>query len=95
MFRSESEIIGPMDGSIDVIVAAFAVVLPKIKAQTIKGLALTGRYRQPNPPDLPTFKGVSLPGVGLSGWLRRIGAAADAARHPANFGKVVKWPAMP
>jgi hypothetical protein len=41
----------------------------RIKAPTIKRLAVKGRYREPTLPDLPTFKQGGLPGAELSGWL--------------------------
>jgi tripartite-type tricarboxylate transporter receptor subunit TctC len=58
-----------MNGSIDVIVEVFPVVMGQIKAQTIRGLAVTGAARQPSLPDVPTFKEAGLPGIDLTGWL--------------------------
>jgi tripartite-type tricarboxylate transporter receptor subunit TctC len=62
-----------MNGSIDVIVEVFPVVMGQIQAHTIRGLAVTGAERQPSLPDVPTFAEAGLPGIDLTGWIGLFG----------------------
>jgi len=78
-----------MNGSIDMIVEVFPVVMAQIKAHTINGLAVTSAHRQPALPDVPTFKEAGYPGIDLAGWIGLYGPPQMPEDVRQMLGKAV------
>lgn len=57
-----------LGGHVDMLNADFPVLLPMIKANTIKAVALFGPERSPLLPEIPTTKELGLPDVVMENW---------------------------
>jgi tripartite-type tricarboxylate transporter receptor subunit TctC len=57
-----------VSGQIDVMVDAPAVILPQLRAGTVKALAVLARRRLDQAPDVPTADEVGLPALYVSNW---------------------------
>lgn len=63
------------------------VILPQIKAGTLRGIALGGRERAPTAPDVPTTAEVGMPDLVIENWY---GMVAPAGTPPAIVAKLNK-----
>jgi tripartite-type tricarboxylate transporter receptor subunit TctC len=57
-----------LGGHVDMLNADFPVLLPMVKAGTVKAVALFGPERSPLLPEIPTTKELGLPGVVMENW---------------------------
>jgi tripartite-type tricarboxylate transporter receptor subunit TctC len=57
-----------LSGQIDMMIDAPAVILPQLRAGTIKVLAVLARMRLAQAPDIPTADEAGLPGLYVSNW---------------------------
>jgi tripartite-type tricarboxylate transporter receptor subunit TctC len=57
-----------LGGHVDMLNADLPVLLPLVKAESVKALALLARERTPLLPDLPTTKELGLPSVVMESW---------------------------
>jgi len=57
-----------MSGQIDMMIDAPVVILPQLRAGTVKALAVLARRRLVQAPDVPTADEAGLPGVYVSNW---------------------------
>lgn len=64
-----------LGGEIEVYLNAAVNLLPLIKTERVKALAITGDQRYPAVPNVPTFKEAGLPGFNAKGWFALIGPA--------------------
>ncbi len=64
-----------LGGEIEVYLNAAVNLLPLIKTDRVKALAITGDQRYPAVPKVPTFKEAGLPGFNAKGWFGLIGPA--------------------
>lgn len=72
-------------GQVQVIFDALPAAIGNVKAGKLKILALTGKTRHPNFPDVPTFAEAGLPDYSPTAW---IGLFAPAATPPAVVAKL-------
>ena len=61
-------VIDLLGGHVDLAFVSLASVVPQIKAQKLRPLAVTSPLRSPLMPDLPTFNEAGLPGYEVIGW---------------------------
>ena len=61
-------VIDLLGGHVDLAFVSLASVVPQIKAQKLRALAVTSPLRSPLMPDLPTFNEAGLPGYEVIGW---------------------------
>jgi tripartite-type tricarboxylate transporter receptor subunit TctC len=64
-----------LGGEIEVYLNAAVNLLPLIKTERVKALAITGDQRYPAVPNVPTFKEAGLPSFNAKGWFALIGPA--------------------
>jgi len=85
-----------LGGQVELIFHNAPVLLPHVKAGTIRGLGVTSANRQPSAPDLPTIAEAGVPGFEVTAWF---GFMAPAATPQPVIAKVhadvVKVLAMP
>src|SRR5438067_1707822 len=58
----------PGRGQIDLLIGAPSIVLPQVRAGTIKAYAVTAKTRLAAAPDIPSVDEAGLPGLYISGW---------------------------
>jgi tripartite-type tricarboxylate transporter receptor subunit TctC len=76
-----------LGGHVDMLNADFPVLLPLVKAGSVKALALFGTERSPLLPDVPTTAELGLPGVVMENWY---GIFLPAGAPPAVRDKLEK-----
>jgi tripartite-type tricarboxylate transporter receptor subunit TctC len=74
-----------LGGQVDLAILDVAVVLPQLRAGTLKALAVSSTRRFEGLPDVPTFAEAGVPGYEASGWL---GLMAPAATPPAVVARL-------
>ncbi len=62
-----------LGGEIEVYLNAAVNLMPLIKGDRVKALAITGDQRYPTVPNVPTFKEAGLPSFNAKGWFALIG----------------------
>lgn len=72
-------------GQVELAILDVAVVLPQIRAGTLKALAVSSSKRFEGLPDVPTFAEAGVPGYEASGWL---GLMAPAGTPPAVISRL-------
>ena len=84
-------------GQTQVMFATMPTILPYVKSDKLRGLAVTGPSRDPSMPDLPSIS-ETLPGFDVKNW---IGLFAPAGTPPAivkklhdEVGKIMQQPAV-
>ena len=85
-----------MAGRIDVMFAVTGGVAPLIESGKVRGLAISGRARQPAAPNVPTFAEVGFPSFDASfyfGVVAPKGTPADiSSRFARDMGRVINTP---
>ncbi|HMJ44082.1 MAG TPA: tripartite tricarboxylate transporter substrate binding protein, partial [Pseudolabrys sp.] len=76
-----------LGGHVDMLNADMPVLLPLVKGNTVKALALFGAERSPLLPDVPTTAELGLPSVVMESWY---GVFLPAGVPPAARGKLEK-----
>lgn len=86
-----------MGGQTQLMFATMPTILPYVKSDKLRGLAVTGATRDPSMPDLPSIS-ETLPGFDVKNW---IGLFAPAGTPPAivkklhaEVGKIMQQPAV-
>jgi len=86
-----------MSGDTQVMFATMPTILPYVKSEKLRGLAVTGASRDPSMPDLPSIS-ETLPGFDVKNW---IGLFAPAGTPPAivkklhdEVSKIMQQPAV-
>jgi tripartite-type tricarboxylate transporter receptor subunit TctC len=74
-----------LGGQVELAILDVAVVLPQLRAGTLKALAVTSTKRFEGLPDVPTFAEAGVPGYEASGWL---GLMAPAETPPAVISRL-------
>jgi len=77
---SAASIAAVMAGEIDCTIGSTNSVGPQVKANRVRGLAVTGLHRAPAFPNLPTISEAGVPGFHVNGWY---GFYAPAGTPPA------------
>jgi tripartite-type tricarboxylate transporter receptor subunit TctC len=57
-----------LSGRVQLMFSSVVAILPHIRAEKLRGLAVTGAKRMPSMPDLPTIAESGLPGYEASSW---------------------------
>jgi tripartite-type tricarboxylate transporter receptor subunit TctC len=78
-------IIDLMGGQTSLLFATMPTVLPQVQAGKLKALAVTGAYRSPAAPELPTIAEAALPGFEVTNW---IGLFAPAGTQREIVGRL-------
>src|SRR5258708_11289459 len=71
-----------LSGRVQLMFSSVVAILPHIRAERLRGLAVTGTRRLPSMPDLPTIAESGVPGYEASSWY---GVLAPAGAPPANL----------
>jgi tripartite-type tricarboxylate transporter receptor subunit TctC len=58
-----------LGGQIDVVVGLPNIILPQIRAGTLRGLGISTLQRWPRAPEIPTFVEQGFPGFSITGWV--------------------------
>lgn len=75
-FRTGPEVLtGVMRGDVQLFVDAPPLIAPQAKVGALKVLAVTGRVREPDLPDVPTIAEAGFPGAEAEAWLGLIAPA--------------------
>jgi tripartite-type tricarboxylate transporter receptor subunit TctC len=89
-------VIDLLGGQIDLAFVSLASVVPQIRAQKLRALAVTSAIRSALMPDLPTFNEAGLPGYEVIGWFGVVVPARTPitviARLHAQITKALKEP---
>ena len=75
-YNTSSAISSVMAGDTQVFFNALPPVMSNIAGGKLKALAITGKSRHPQLPDVPTFNEVGIPGFDLSSWFGLMAPAA-------------------
>lgn len=77
-------------GQVNVIFDALPAAIGNVKAGKLKILALTGKTRHPNFPDVPTFAEAGLPDYSPTAWIGLFAPAATPAPIVAKLGEAMQ-----
>lgn len=75
-------------GQVDLTVAGFSTTYPQVKAGRLKAIAVTGKDRSPNAPNLPTV-GETVPGYQALGWFGYFAPKGTSQGLIATFNAAV------
>jgi tripartite-type tricarboxylate transporter receptor subunit TctC len=85
-----------LSGRVQVMFSSVVAILPHIKAEKLRGLAVTGSRRLPSMPNLPTIAESGLPGYEASSWYGVLAPAGTpreiVARLNSELVKVLDQP---
>ena len=77
-------------GQVNVIFDALPAAIGNVRAGKLKILALTGKSRHPNFPDVPTFAEVGLPDYAPTAWIGLLAPAGTPAPVVAKLGEAMQ-----
>jgi tripartite-type tricarboxylate transporter receptor subunit TctC len=77
-------------GQVNVIFDALPAAIGNVRAGKLKILALTGKTRHPNFPDVPTFAEVGLPDYAPTAWIGLLAPAGTPAPVVAKLGEAMQ-----
>ncbi len=77
-------------GQVNVIFDALPAAIGNVRAGKLKILALTGKSRHPNFPDVPTFAEVGLPDYAPTAWIGLLAPAGTPAPIVAKLGEAMQ-----
>lgn len=77
-------------GQVDVIFDALPAAIGNVKAGKLKILAITGKTRHPNFPDVPTFAEAGLPDYSPTAWIGLFAPAGTPAPIVAKLGDAMQ-----
>jgi len=77
-------------GQVHVIFDALPAAIGNVRAGKLKILALTGKSRHPNFPDVPTFAEVGLPDYAPTAWIGLLAPAGTPAPIVAKLGEAMQ-----
>jgi tripartite-type tricarboxylate transporter receptor subunit TctC len=77
-------------GQVNVIFDALPAAIGNVKAGKLKILALTGKTRHPNFPDVPTFAEAGLPDYSPTAWIGLFAPAGTPAAVVAKLGEAMQ-----
>jgi tripartite-type tricarboxylate transporter receptor subunit TctC len=77
-------------GQVNVIFDALPAAIGNVRAGKLKILALTGKTRHPNFPDVPTFAEAGLPDYAPTAWIGLFAPAATPAPIVAKLGEAMQ-----
>jgi tripartite-type tricarboxylate transporter receptor subunit TctC len=77
-------------GQVNVIFDALPAAIGNVRAGKLKILALTGKTRHPNFPDVPTFTEAGLPDYSPTAWIGLFAPAATPAPIVAKLGEAMQ-----
>jgi tripartite-type tricarboxylate transporter receptor subunit TctC len=79
-YRSGTEgLTGLIRGDVDMLLDSPAVMVPHVKEGSIKVLATTGRGREPQLPDVPTFRQIGFPVAEYESWFGLVAPAGTSS----------------
>ena len=85
-----------LSGRVQLMFSSVVAILPHIKSEKLRGLAVTGRRRLPSMPDLPTIAESGLPGYEASSWYGVLAPAGTPREIVARLNaELVKALAQP
>ena len=77
-------------GQVNIIFDALPAAIGNVRAGKLKILALTGKTRHPNFPDIPTFAGAGLPDYAPTAWIGLFAPAGTPAPIIAKLGEAMQ-----
>jgi tripartite-type tricarboxylate transporter receptor subunit TctC len=77
-------------GDVQLFVDAPTIVVPQVRAGTIKALVVTGRLRDPELPDVPTVAEAGYPSAEAEAWIGLVAPAATPAAITARLNGTIQ-----
>ena len=87
---SAPQVVALGGGEVDWAMENFGAVLPMVQSGRVRLLAVASHARNPQAPDVPTFKEAGLPDVNLSTWVFLMAPAATPDAVVAQLNKTIR-----